>query len=197
MASAKISKPRGRPRSEAARQAILDAAKVLLEEGGLGAVTIEGISARAGVSKPTIYRSWPNAHAVAMAAMIQNGDAAPAAARRGRTAQADLRAQLRRMVDVFATRMGRNVTMMLAASQGETEISKAFRNYFISARREEGREIFKRALEEGDVRSDIDVEVALDLIYGPIFYRLLVGHGPLDAAFTDGVLQHVWKGLER
>lgn len=197
MASDKNSKPRGRPRSEAARQAILNAAKALLEEGGLGAVTIEGIAARAGISKPTIYRSWPNAHAVAMAAMIQDGDAKPAAARRGRTAQADLRAQLRRMVDVFATRMGRNVTMMLAASHGETEISKAFRNYFISARREEGREIFKRALDEGDVRRDIDVEVALDLIYGPIFYRLLVGHGPLDANFTDGVLQHAWKGLAR
>src|SRR5262249_24320148 len=62
---------RGRPRSVAARRAILKAAHQLLAEGGLSSVTIEGIAARAGVGKPTIYRSWPNAHAVAMAALME------------------------------------------------------------------------------------------------------------------------------
>jgi AcrR family transcriptional regulator len=67
-------RPRGRPRSMAARRAILMATHELLAEGGLSSVTIEGIAARAGVGKPTIYRSWPNAQAVAMAALMEGSD---------------------------------------------------------------------------------------------------------------------------
>ena len=59
-------KKRGRPRSAVARRKILAAAAAMLNEGGLSAVTMEGIAARAGVGKPTIYREWPNAQAVAM-----------------------------------------------------------------------------------------------------------------------------------
>jgi AcrR family transcriptional regulator len=198
MAATKIERPRGRPRSEEARQAILRAARALLEEGGIPAVTMEGIAARAGVGKPTIYRSWPNAHAVAMAAMLEGSDEPRAAAvRRGRSALGELRAQLRKMADVFASRMGRNVTLMLAAAQENTELSKAFRNHFIVARREEGRALLKRAVAEGELRSDIDYEVALDMIYGPVFFRLLLGHGALDANFTDGVLEECFRGLRK
>ena len=57
---------RGRPRSEAARQAILQAARELLADGGPGAVTMEAVAARAGVGKPTVYRWWPDRHAVAI-----------------------------------------------------------------------------------------------------------------------------------
>jgi AcrR family transcriptional regulator len=198
MAATKIERPRGRPRSEEARQAILRAARALLEEGGIPAVTMEGIAARAGVGKPTIYRSWPNAHAVAMAAMLEGSDEPRAAAvRRGRSALGELRAQLRKMADVFASRMGRNVTLMLAAAQENTELSKAFRNHFIVARREEGRALLKRAVAEGELRSDIDYEVALDMIFGPVFFRLLLGHGALDANFTDGVLEECFRGLRK
>jgi AcrR family transcriptional regulator len=198
MAAIKSERPRGRPRSAEARQAILRAAKALLEEGGIPAVTMEGIAARAGVGKPTIYRSWPNAHAVAMAAMLEGADEPRSAAvRRGRSAWMELRTQLRKMADVFASRTGRNVTMMLAAAQENTELSKAFRNHFIVARREEGRALLKRAVAEGDLRGDIDYDVALDMIYGPVFFRLLLGHGSLDAAFTDGVLEECLKGLRK
>lgn len=190
----KLPRPRGRPRSAAARQAILSAARRLLEEGGVGAVTIEGIAARAGVGKPTIYREWPNAHAVMMAALI---DTVPSSVpiRSRRRALNALRQQLRQIAEVFATRTGRSVAHILAASEPETELSKAFRHHFILARREEGRALLLAAMQEGTLRGDLDVDVTLDLIYAPIFYRLLVGHAPLDARFTDSVLQHVVHGL--
>src|SRR5579864_9001228 len=73
-------RPRGRPRSLEARRAILRAAHELLAEGGLSSVTIEGIADRAGVGKPTIYRTWPNANAVAMAALMENDDSVESAA---------------------------------------------------------------------------------------------------------------------
>jgi AcrR family transcriptional regulator len=244
-------RPRGRPRSVAARRAILKAAHELLAEGGLSSVTIEGIAARAGVGKPTIYRSWPNAHAVAMAALMESdraarpgeaqdeqgrepaanektGSAPARADERPGSAQAEpnektgpapagsdeqpnaagtkpgekpgsalaaLRAQLHEVARVFSTPLGRSVTLMIAASEQETELSKAFRNHFILARRNEGRVFLNNAIAHGEIRKELDLDVALDLIYAPVFYRLLMGHAPLSAQFMDEILSLTLQGL--
>jgi AcrR family transcriptional regulator len=192
----KLARPRGRPRSAGARAAILSAARQILDEGGITAVTMEGIAARAGVGKPTIYRSWPNAHAVAMAALMvaeERSENLPSP----RSAVAELKRQLRGVAAVFASRMGRQAAIMIASASGETELSKSFRNHFILARREEGRAIIARAMSQREIRRAIDVEVALDMIYGPIFYRLLMGHGALDGKFTDSVLDHALQGIAK
>jgi len=93
--------------------------------------------------------------------------------------------------------MGRHVTTMIAASDTETELSKAFRNHFVLARRTEGRALLERAIRDGEVRRGLDVEVALDLLYGPLFFRLLIGHSQLDVRFMDQVLAHALRGLGR
>ncbi|MBV8804060.1 MAG: TetR/AcrR family transcriptional regulator [Sinobacteraceae bacterium] len=220
-------RPRGRPRSVVARRAILKAAHELLAEGGLSSVTIEGIAARAGVGKPTIYRSWPNAHAVAMAALMQGDQAgepgetpdehaaeppvnektaqAGANGRPGSaqtrpeekpgSALAALRAQLHEVARVFSMPLGRSVALMIAASEQETELSKAFRNHFILARRNEGRTFLSNAIAHGEIRKELDLDVALDLIYAPVFYRLLMGHAPLSARFMDEILSLALQGL--
>lgn len=193
-AAGERSRPRGRPRDEGARLAILRAAREMLERGGVAAVTMEGVAQRAGVGKPTIYRYWPNAHAVAMAALLEDASNEPEG-RAARGALPGLRRQLRQIVTMFATPMGRSVTMMLASADQDTELSKAFRNHFIMARRTDGKALLAAAIAEGVLRPDFDVEVALDMIYGPLFYRLLAGHARLDAAFTDALLDHVLAGL--
>lgn len=187
-------KARGRPRDPKVRAAILRAARDLLESGGLTAVTMEGIAARAGVGKPTIYREWPNAHAVALAAFL---DSTPADfdARESGSAVGDLKYQLRKLAALFTTRTGRSVSAMIAATQGETELSKAFRNHFILKSRAEGQNILERAIKAGELRADLEIEVALDLIYAPIYFRLLIGHGALDGRFTDAVIEHALHGL--
>ena len=185
---------RGRPRDPVARRKILAAAASLLDEGGLGAVTMEAIAARAGVGKPTIYREWPNAQAVAMSAFLDTAKNTPAARRSG-TALVELRRQLRRIAEVFATRAGRNTAMMIAAAQSDSELAKVFRTHFMLKSREEGRALLLRAVAEGDVRNDVDWEVALDLIYAPLYFRLLIGHGPLDGSFTDAILDLALAGL--
>jgi AcrR family transcriptional regulator len=189
-------RPRGRPRSVKARSAILRAARELLAEGGPAAVTMEGVASRAGVGKPTVYRWWPDRHAVAMAALME-GESPHTARRAPRSAILALRQQLRTIAERFATPTGRHVATMIAASDLETEFSKAFRNHFVLARRAEGRVLLEQAIREGDLRSDLDVEVALDLLYGPLFFRLLMGHAPHDASFTDEVLSHALRGLAR
>lgn len=177
-------------------EAILRAARELLAEGGPAAVTMEGVAARAGVGKPTIYRWWPDRHAVTMAALMSGpAQAAPAKAA-SPNAIASLRRQLRNIAERFATREGRHMASLIAASDSDTELSKSFRNHFVLARRSEGSALLQQAIAAGEIRADIELEVVLDLLYGPLFFRLLMGHAPLDLDFSDQLLEHALRGLE-
>jgi AcrR family transcriptional regulator len=180
---------RGRPRDPRTRAAILAAARALLERGGLTAVTIEAIAAKAGVSRPTIYRYWPNAPAVAMAAFLE-ASGAPAA-RTSRSPLAALRAQLHAVADAFAAPAGRSIAAMVAAAQSETELAKAFRNEFIARNRDAARVMLERCIAERLVVPPADIELALDLVFGPLFYRLLMGHAPITRGFVDQLLDAV------
>src|SRR5688572_29289493 len=102
---------RGRPRSDAARRRILAAARALLEERGLAGLTVEAIAARAAVGKPTVYRHWPNAHAVAMDAFLETADGAAAPATGGSALEA-LRRQLAGIAAAFASPAGRSTAAM-------------------------------------------------------------------------------------
>jgi AcrR family transcriptional regulator len=161
---------------------------------------MEGVAARAGVGKPTLYRWWPDRHAVAMAALMENEP--PRASKAGERSTIPspvgaLRQQLRAIAERFSTRTGRHVATMIAASDTETELSKAFRNHFVLARREEGRALLQQAIRTREIRGDVDLDVLLDLVYGPLFFRLLMGHGALDEEFTDQVLAYALRGVRR
>jgi AcrR family transcriptional regulator len=194
MPSQPPSPSRGRPRDPRTRAAILVAARALLERGGLTAVTIEAIAAKAGVSRPTIYRYWPNAPAVAMAAFLE-ASGAPAAGRAARSPLAALRTQLHAVADAFAAPAGRSVAAMVAAAQSETELAKAFRNEFIARNRDAFRELLERCIAERLVAPPADVDLVLDLVFGPLFYRLLMGHAPITRSFVDQLLDAVIPAL--
>jgi tetracycline repressor-like protein len=129
-----------------------------------------------------------------MAALME-ADVGPDTTSGRRTALATLREQLRAITRRFATTTGRHVTSMIAASEPESELSKAFRNHFVLARRGEGKALLERAMASGEIREDLDVEVALELLYGSLFFRLLMGHAPLDESFMDGVLAIALVGM--
>jgi len=191
-------KPRGRPRSPQVRDAILSAARALLREFGVAGLTMEAVAERAGVGKPTVYRWWPNRHAVAMAALMDAETARPARTRtrtRTRSPLRALREQLLAVSDTLATRQGRSVTTMIASADPDTEIAKAFRHHFVLERRNEGRALLLRAIEAGEVRPQIDVDTALDQLYGALFFRVLMGHAPADAAFVRALLDQAVSGL--
>lgn len=194
MSQASSPASRGRPRDPRTRTAILSAARALLELGGLTAVTIEAIAAKAGVSRPTIYRYWPNAPAVAMAAFLE-ASGAPAAGKTSRSPRAALRAQLHAVADAFAAPGGRSVAAMVAAAQSETELAKAFRNEFIARNRDAARLLLERCIVEELVVAPADIDLALDLIFGPLFYRLLMGHAPITRSFVDQLLDAVVPAL--
>lgn len=155
---------------------------------------MEAIAARAGVGRPTVYRWWPNANAVAMAALMEIAETSVSKAG-GKSAISALRRQLRAVAAVFSTPAGRSVASMLAASESDTEISKSFRNHFIFERREEGRALLKQAIREGAIRSDIELDTVLDLLFGPLFYRLIAAPGMLQPSYADRVLALLFEGL--
>jgi AcrR family transcriptional regulator len=179
--------PRGRPPSIAARKKALAAAHVILMTEGLGRISIEAVAARSGVGKPTIYRNWANASELAMAALME-GHPEVAVDRQGNLRSALLR-QVTDIVQAFATTRGRQIALALAAADPDSEMTRAFRNRIILSGREAGRRLIAEAIQREEIATPAEIEVVLDMIYAPIFYRLLVGHRPLDRAFAEALVE--------
>jgi AcrR family transcriptional regulator len=187
-------RPPGRPRSERAHRAILQAANDLLESEGFAAVTVEAIAERAGVSKATVYRWWPNRAAVVMDGFLSIVSSEVPFPHTGH-AREDIRIHMRRLAEAFSGKIGRTVAALIAEGQSDPELAQALRSRWLSVRRTEAREILELGIERGELRDDIDLEVAVDVLYGPIYYRMLVGHGPLDDDFADALADQVFPGL--
>src|SRR5215217_6400683 len=187
-------RPPGRPRSERAHRAILQAANEMLESEGFTAVTVEAIAERARVSKATIYRWWPNRAAVVMDGFLSIVSSEVPFPHTGH-AREDIRIHMRRLAEAFSGKIGSTVAALIAEGQSDSELAEALRSRWLSVRRTEAREILELGIERGELRDDIDLEVAVDVLYGPIYYRMLVGHVPLDGEFVDALADHVFPGL--
>lgn len=185
---------RGRPRSAEAQAAILGAARAILLAEGLGRLTIEAVAARAGVGKPTIYRNWKNAQELAMAAFLAEPAGETGASSCG-SARRRLQAQLEALITQFATVRGRQITLTLASADQDSELGKAFRNRVILKSREEGRAIIAEGIASAEFAPPRDVEALLDMIYGPVFYRLLAGHRPLSAELAEEIVATICTAI--
>ncbi|WP_406724581.1 TetR/AcrR family transcriptional regulator [Streptomyces sp. GD-15H] len=173
---------RSSPRSEAA---ILDAAYELLLTYGLEATTVEAIAARAGVSKVTIYKWWPNRAAVIMTAFLRKSGSVLPYPEDFHIDHVEDR--LLQMAEAFRGATGTAVAALIAEGQFDPEIAQAFRDGYINARREQGIDIVNAAITAGIIR-EADPDVILDLLYAPLYFRLMVGHRPLtDAAVREHV----------
>jgi AcrR family transcriptional regulator len=184
----------GRPRSERARRAILQAANELLDGEGFAAVTVEAIAERAGVSKATVYRWWPNRAAVVMDGFLSIVSSEVPFPHTGH-AREDIRIHMRRLAEAFSGKIGRTVAALIAEGQSDPELAEALRSRWLSVRRAEAREILELGIERGQLREDLNAEVAVDVLYGPIYFRMLVGHAPLEGDFADALADHIFAGL--
>jgi len=189
---------RGRPRSERARQAILGAASELLLARGLSAVSMDAVAERAGVSKATIYRWWPTKETLALDALYTEWAAARPHPRDTGSLRGDLLSLLRPWARLAGSRpYGRVVAALLTEAQTDPVFAAEYRERFVEPRRQQAREIFRRAIERGEIPPDTKVEVALDLLYGPLYHRLLHGHAPLNDRFVREVIDLVLDGVRR
>jgi AcrR family transcriptional regulator len=195
-ACAEEPKCRGRKRSAEAEAAILKATLYLLERQPLRKVTADAIARRAGVSKATIYKWWPNKSLVALDAYQASMTEQVAMPDTG-SAEQDFIEQLKSVAAFYAGSLGRLVCQFLAEGQSDPEFLKLFRERFLYARRDTARVMWLRGVDRGEVRKEIDGEIVLDLIYGPIIFRLLAGHGPLSASESQALVEAVFSGLKR
>ncbi|MDE1147007.1 MAG: TetR/AcrR family transcriptional regulator [Azospirillaceae bacterium] len=169
----------GRPRSDQARDAILEAAFLLLEENGLEKFTIEGVAARSGTAKTTIYRWWPGKGALAMEALLAYAELTvpfPHTA----SAVADLRAVLDGIARNFAGATGRVVASIVLAGQNDPATLKVYHEKVVEPRRQRLRDILERGKKNGEFRTDLDVETLVEALYGALYARLLIRFATLD-----------------
>ncbi len=187
---------RGRPRSEKARTAILDATAELLLARGLSAVSMDAVAERAGVSKATIYRWWPTKETLALDALYAEWAAASPYRRDTGSLRGDLLALLRPWARLASSRpYGRVIAALLAEAQTDPVFAAEYRQRVVEPRRDQARAVFRRAIDRGEIAADTKVEVALDLLYGPLYHRMLHGHAPLNDRFVREVIDMVLGGI--
>jgi AcrR family transcriptional regulator len=183
----------GRPRSEQARVAILRSTLKLLGENGFSDLTIEAVAARARVGKATVYRWWPN-----KAALIADAFASSATRKLHfpdtGSLRTDMSQQMRQLVKVFRSPRGRIVSAILGAGQSDRALVAAFRERFLWPRRQEAYATLRRGILRGELPEDIDLDLVLDSLYGPIYMRFLIRHDKLTPDFVDRLCELVLGG---
>jgi AcrR family transcriptional regulator len=188
-------RPIGRPRDERADQAILQATLELIAERGVHGFRTEDVAARAGVGKGAIYRrhrSKDDLVTAAVAALVDQEIVVPDTG----STRADLLALMREAVELYRGSVpGRLMPNLVSAMAERPELAQVFREGFLTRRRLALTEVLHRGVERGDLRLDIDLELALDLLGGPLFYRLLITGGPLDEQLAEGVTELILRGF--
>lgn len=191
---AEAPKARGRHRSLEAEAAILRATLYLLERQPLRKVTADAIASRAGVSKATIYKWWPNKSLVALDAFLASMSEQVPVPDTG-SAECDFTQQLKAVMAFYRSPLGRLFGQFLAEGQSDPRFLALFRERFLHPRRNTARVMWQRGVHRGEIRADLDVELVLDLIYGPMVFRLLAGHAPFTDRESEAVVAAVFAGL--
>lgn len=186
---------RGRPPSAHTEQAILRAMTELLAERRLSEISIEEVAQRAQVSKASVYRRWPSKGTLAFDAFggeFLDRFPTPDTG----SLESDLRASLRAWVRIVReTRTGRTLRGLIAEVQRDPELAEAWRDRFLNQVRAARADIVKRAIARGELDRRANVDVLLDLVYGPAYHRFLQGHRPLDDAFVNAVVAAVMAAV--
>jgi AcrR family transcriptional regulator len=183
----------GRPRSEHAERAILEAALELFTESGVAGVCMEAVAARAGVGKATIYRRWPGKEDLLLDALSSLKSPMPEPA--GESVRDDLAAMLKVMCQDASdpTRM-RRYTLLLGEGKKYPKVMERYKATVVEPRRNLIRSVLRRGISTGELRPDIDVEVALFMLTGAI---TAPGHDPgqLTPRFAEQVVAESLQGL--
>ncbi len=188
---------RGRPRSQEADRAILEAATQIMAERGFGGMTMEEVASRAGVGKATIYRRWPSRGTLALDAFLAEFQRQQPPTDTG-TLHGDLLAALRAWIkSVTRTSAGPILAGLIAEAQQDPELAVAWRERVIERLRVQHRAILDRAVARGEIAADTDYEVVLDLLFGAAYHRLLHGHQPLTDRFAQEVVDMIVAGVPR
>jgi AcrR family transcriptional regulator len=193
---ATLERRRGRPRDPAVGEAILAATRELLVEVGYSGLTIEGVAARAGVAKPTIYRRWPVKGALVSEACFGKTKAMPMPDT-GAVA-GDLRIIVGWGVDEFMAPEARAALPgMVAELRSDSEVRRLFQERVLEPEYARVRQVLERARDRGELRTDVDLELLMDVLVGTVFGRAVLLDHPLDDRLVDELVELALSGAVR
>jgi AcrR family transcriptional regulator len=186
----------GRPRSAEAEQAILGAALGLAAEVGLTRMTIEGVAARAGVGKATIYRRWDSKEALFADALRSVAADMELPVDTG-SFRGDWLAIIGREFERLAAGGLHILPRLMTEAASDEQLHRLLIERMVAPRRAIAGELVRRGIARGELRPDLDVELTIDLLIGPIIYRALISGGDVDAVrgMAGRVLDQVLPGL--
>ncbi|MFC5451256.1 TetR/AcrR family transcriptional regulator [Paenibacillus aestuarii] len=187
---------RGRPRNMETMNAILQASYDLLFEKGFAAITMENIAERAGVSKATIYKWWPGKAAVVVDGYLSAASQRLPVPDTGSVYE-DLLTHATNLTRFLASDEGRVITQLIGEGQIDPGVAEAYRSRYVQPRRKETRQIIDRGIARNELRSDANPDLFIDLLYGPIFYRLTMTGEQLDDAFVKHIVTLAFQGIQR
>jgi AcrR family transcriptional regulator len=190
------SRPVGRPREARADRAIRAAALELMAEHGVRALRVDDVARRAGVGKATIYRRYRSKDQLvtdAVGALVDERIEIPDSG----SARHDLLMLMREAVELYGggTLPAKLMPSVVDEISRNRELAAIARDRFLTRRRAALGVVFERGIERGELRADIDVDFALDVLAGPLFYRLLITGGPIDDALAQAVVELIVRGF--
>jgi AcrR family transcriptional regulator len=185
-------RPPGRPRCERTRLAILGSTLKFLEAKGNGFadLTIERVAEEAGAGKATVYRWWPNKAALVADVFASSVTPKLRFPDTGSVSR-DMSQQMQQLVQILRSRRGHILSVIVGAGQSDATLIKAFRERFLKPRRAEAYTTLRRGIARGELPQDLDLDLVLDALYGPIYMRFLVGHDSLNPEFVDQLCELV------
>lgn len=177
--------------AEDRREAILEATRELLVEGGMHRLTIEGVAARAGVAKTTIYRRWRSKDELALAVLVDMVEQFVATPELDDT-RAELVAFVEAAVRILGgTLMGRVMQGLVSDLAANPDLARAFREQVVSVRVAEVQRLAERGIARGHLRPDSDRELLHELLFGPVYYRLMLSGAPLEPGLAERIVDAV------
>ncbi|MCD6022398.1 MAG: hypothetical protein K0R20_2108 [Actinomycetia bacterium] len=158
-------------------------------------LTVEGVAARAGVAKTTVYRRWSSKEDLALAVLLEMAEEVVAVPDLG-----NIRDELISFVDgavriLGRTLMGRVMQGLVSDFATNEALGEAFREQIVSMRLAEVRMLLDRGIERGEVRPDVDIALVHELLFGPVNYRLLLTGGKLDGQLAERIVDAVLPGI--
>ncbi|MCW3063746.1 MAG: hypothetical protein JWN32_918 [Solirubrobacterales bacterium] len=178
-------------RASRRREAILDATRELLAELGVQGLTVEGVAARAGVAKTTIYRRWRSKDELALAVLIDMVEQFVSVPDLDDTRD-ELVAFVESAVRILGTTlMGRVMRGLVSDLAADPELARAFRERVVATRVAEVHRLVERGIERGDLRPDTDRELMHEMLFGPVYYRLMLSGAPLEDGLAERVVDAV------
>jgi AcrR family transcriptional regulator len=176
-------------RNEQARLAVLHAADDLLADLGYDGVTIEGIAAKAGVAKQTIYRWWPSKVEVLLETLREDAERSLTVAPQ-KSVRQEIRLRLRRLVEFLATDpAGLVLLALIGQAQHDAQTAARLNAVFFDGQREQDRQRLRRGVEGGELPADLRIDEALDALYGPVYLRALVTHERMTRSYLDRLVE--------